>query len=195
MLRTPIRQFSLWFRTAVRRAPESFDPYAMTLATADKSGRVTARMVLVKKFDSDGFTFYTNHASRKGQQLRENPKAALVFHWPYLRRQVRIEGTVELLSREDADAYFHSRPRLYQLAALASNQSRPIPSRKFLLDRFKRLRKEYSGRPVPLPETWGGYRLIPDRFEFWHHREHRLHDRVEYRKQRDGKWTRSQLAP
>src|SRR5262245_29176686 len=160
----PIRHFSLWFRAAVTRSPGKWlDPSAMTLATSNKSGDVTARMVLLKKFGPDGFTFYTNYASRKGRQLSENPRAALVFYWPLLGRQVRIEGTVERISEKEAEEYFHSRPRLYQLAAAASNQSEPIATRKVLIDRFKQLRKDLSGRPVPLPKTWGGYRLTPDR--------------------------------
>ena len=192
----PLKQFSLWFRTALARSPgDWFDPSAMTLATSGKNGHVTARMVLLKKFGPEGFTFYTNYASRKGQQLSENSRAALVLYWPYLRRQVRIEGTVERMSREDAEKYFSSRPRLYQLAAAASNQSASVPSRKFLIDRFKHLRKTLSGQPIPLPKTWGGYRLIPDIFEFWRHREHRLHDRLQFRKQRNGVWIVERLAP
>jgi pyridoxamine 5'-phosphate oxidase len=192
----PIKHFSLWFRAAVTRSPGKwFDPAAMTLATSNKNGEVTARMVLLKKFGREGFTFYTNYASRKGRQLSENPKAALVLYWPYLRRQIRIEGTVERLAEKEAEEYFHSRPRLYQLAAAASNQSRPIISRKYLIDRFKRLRKTFSGQPIPLPKTWGGYRLTPDRLEFWRHREHRLHDRIEYRKGKNGRWAVQRLAP
>ena len=192
----PFRVFTSWFRMAVRRSPGSwFDPSAMTLATSSRSGHVTARMVLLKKFGPEGFTFYTNYGSRKAQQLSVNPRAALVLHWPYLRRQVRIEGIVERVSREDSEGYFHSRPRLHQLAAAASNQSEKIVSRKVLLDRFKELRKTYTTRPVPLPRNWGGYRLIPDSIEFWMHRENRLHDRLRYTLQDDGIWIIERLAP
>ena len=194
--RNPIEQFSLWFRAAVDRAPETwFDPTAMTLATSSKDGDVTARMVLLKRFGPDGFTFYTSYASRKGRQLSENPRAALVFYWPYLRRQVRVEGSVEQVSHKDAEEYFQSRPRLYQLAAAVSKQSAVIPSRKFLVDKFKRLQGRLARQEVPLPKTWGGYRLVPDSIEFWQHRENRLHDRVRYRKEGPGKWTLEHLAP
>lgn len=192
----PIQRFSLWFRTAVERAPGTwFDPTVMTLATSSKGGNVTARMVLLKKFGPEGFTFYTNYSSPKGKQLAENPRAALVFHWPHLRRQVRIEGTVEQNSREEAAEYFQSRPRPYQLAAAVSKQSEIIPSRTFLVERFKRLQKRLARKAIPLPNTWGGYRLVPDSIEFWQHRENRLHDRLRYRKEKDGRWTLEHLAP
>jgi pyridoxamine 5'-phosphate oxidase len=192
----PIRHFSTWFRTAVRRSPDSwFDPTAMTLATSNKAGNVTARVVLLKKFGPEGFTFYTNYASRKGRQLSENPRAALVFHWPYLRRQVRIEGTVEPVSRDESRQYFESRARLSQIAATVSKQSEVIPARKFLTEKFRHLRKTLAGGAVPLPKNWGGYRLVPDSMEFWQHRENRLHDRLRYRKEKSGKWTVERLAP
>ena len=192
----PIFRFSLWFRTAVERSPgEWFDAAAMTLATSSKSGEVTARMVLLKQFGPDGFTFYTNYASRKGRQLSENPHAAVVFHWPHLRRQVRIEGMVDVISREQAEVYFHSRPLLYQVAATVSKQSDVIPSRRFLLAEFKRLQESLARQTVPLPKTWGGYRFRPDSFEFWRHRESRLHDRLRYRKSEGGIWIVERLAP
>ena len=192
----PIQKFSLWFRAAVDRSPGPwFDPSAMTLATSSKRGEVTARVVLMKKFGLEGFSFFTNYASRKGQQLGENPLAALVFHWPYLSRQVRIEGTIELISREESEAYFHSRPRLSQVAAATSKQSEIIPSRKALREEFKRLQESLAERDVPLPQTWGGYRLIPGTFEFWRHRDNRLHDRLRYRKMEDGRWLSEYLAP
>jgi pyridoxamine 5'-phosphate oxidase len=191
----PIRLFTLWFRAAVKRSATDLDPVVMTLATAGKDGRVTARMVLLRKFGPEGFTFFSNYDSRKGRQLSENPRAALVFYWHYLHRQVRIEGTVERISREESEQYFHSRPRLHQLAAAVSAQSGVIPSRKFLMDRFRRLRKELGGRTVPLPKNWGGYRLVPDSMEFWQHRVNRLHERFRYSRNAAGKWTCELLAP
>lgn len=192
----PIRHFSLWYRAAARRAPGAwFDPTAMTLATAGKGGDVTSRMVLLKKFGPEGFVFYTNYASRKGRQLDENPRAALLFYWPHLHRQVRIEGVVERVSREESEEYFHSRPRLYQIGAAASNQSEIIASRQSLVDRFKRLQKTLAGQSVPMPDCWGGYLLIPDSIEFWLHRASRLHERLRYRKDKAGKWARERLAP
>jgi pyridoxamine 5'-phosphate oxidase len=192
----PIDRFTLWYAAAVHRSPGRwFDASAMTLATAGKSGDVTARMVLLKKFGPEGFLFYTNYSSRKGVQLLENPRAALVFYWPYLRRQVRIEGTVELTSREDSDSYFHSRPREYQLAASVSKQSETIPSRRFLLDKFNQLERRFRDESIPLPTTWGGYRLIPGVFEFWRHRDNRLHDRIRYRRTEESKWICERLAP
>ncbi len=192
----PIRHFSLWFRSAMDRSPGPwFDPTAMTLATSGRNGEVTARIVLLKKFGPEGFVFYTNYSSRKGMQLSENPRAALVFHWPHLRRQVRVEGTVEMVSREESEAYFHSRPRPSQLAATVSRQSEVISSRRFLVEEFKLLERSLAGKAVPLPKTWGGYRLVPSSFEFWRHREHRLHDRRRYRKTDEGKWRSDYLAP
>lgn len=192
----PIQRFSLWYRAAAARSPESrFDPSAMTLATSSRNGEVTARMVLLKKFGPEGFTFFTNYASRKGKQLSDNPRAAVVFHWPYLGRQVRIEGTIKLVPRQESETYFHSRPRLSQVAAAVSGQSEVIPSRKFLIQEFTRLQDSLAGQAVPLPATWGGYRLVPGQFEFWRHRENRLHDRFSYRKAEDGRWICECLAP
>ena len=167
----------------------------MTLATSGRDGEVTARIVLLKKYGPEGFTFFTNYASRKGAQLSENPRAALVFHWPYLLRQVRIEGTIERVSREESEAYFHSRPRLYQLAASASKQSQVLASRKVLIAEFKRLRESLEGHDVPLPATWGGYRLVPRSMEFWRHRDNRLHDGRRYRRTDGGEWTSEYLSP
>ena len=142
----PIQRFSLWFGAAVNRSPGPwFNPSAMTLATCGRSGDVTARMVILKTFGREGFVFYTNYSSHKGVQLSENPRAALVFYWPNLSRQVRIEGTVEPISREESENYFHSRPRAYQLAASVSKQSEVIPSREYLINEFRRLDKQLVG--------------------------------------------------
>ncbi len=192
----PIRKFALWFRTAVEESPAEWnDPTAMTLATSDKSGRVTARMVLLKQFGADGFTFFTNYNSRKGRQLNENPRAALVFYWPYLYRQVRIEGRIERVSSEESDKYFHSRPRLSQIAAVVSPQSEVIPSRRSLISDFTALKGKLGRQEVRLPKNWGGYRLVPEAIEFWHSRKNRLHDRLRFRRTRDGSWTSELLAP
>src|SRR5437588_2207348 len=178
----PIRKFSLWFRTAQKRSPADFDPTAMTLATSTRTGYVTARVVLLKAFGPEGFTFYTNYKSCKGRQLAENPRAALVFYWPYLRRQIRIEGVVERVSSDEAERYFHSRPRLSQFAAAVSKQSEVIESRQSLIADFNGLRRRHGQQPLPLPKDWGGYRLVPETLEFWRSRKNRLHDRERYRK-------------
>jgi pyridoxamine 5'-phosphate oxidase len=152
-------------------------------------------MVLLKQFGADGFTFFTNYESRKGKQLAENPRAALVLYWPHLYRQVRIEGRVEQVSPAESLTYFHSRPRLSQLAATVSKQSRVITSRRALLAEFNDLRRKTGQRVIDLPKHWGGYRLIPHTFEFWRNRKNRLHERVRYRKNTDGAWTVEFLAP
>jgi pyridoxamine 5'-phosphate oxidase len=167
----------------------------MTLATSSRGGHVTARMVLLKQHGTEGFTFFTNYDSRKGKQLSENSRAALVFYWPYLMRQIRIEGVVEPVSHEESVAYFHSRPRLSQFAAVVSKQSEVITSRQELISAFKELRRKTGRNEVNLPPHWGGYRLIPDTFEFWHGRKNRLHDRLRYRKKKDGTWLMELLAP
>src|SRR5215470_11092169 len=160
MSRDPVDQFHQWFQMAVDRCPgDWFDPTAMTLATASTDGEVTARIVLMKDFGKDGVTFYTNYTSRKGRQISQNPRAAMVFHWPYLRRQVRIEGTLTRLSHADSERYFWSRPRASQIAAAVSDQSQVIPSRQFLEERFSKLQSRLGNAAVPLPDYWGGYLL------------------------------------
>ena len=189
----PVRQFSAWFEDAAGagvRAPE-----AAAVATASADGAPSVRMVLVKQCDERGFVFYSNYESRKARELAANPRAALLFHWEPLGRQVRIEGPVERLSRDASEAYVRSRPRLSQLSALASPQSRPIESREMLENRVAELAATYSGADLPLPETWGGFRLLPETYEFWQHREDRLHDRLRYSRGGDGRWHVERLAP
>ena len=189
----PVRQFADWFAEEVYagvRAPE-----AAALATASADGAPSVRMVLVKRYDDDGFVFFTNYESRKGGELQANPRAALLFHWERLGRQVRIEGTVSRISPQETADYVRSRPRLSQLSALASPQSRPIPDRGWLEHRVTEIAARNAEAELPLPESWGGFRLAPETFEFWQHRDDRLHDRLRYRPRDDGGWQVERLAP
>ncbi|NJL84256.1 MAG: pyridoxamine 5'-phosphate oxidase [Chloroflexaceae bacterium] len=189
----PILQFQAWLEAAVAaRLPE---PNAMMLATVTPEGKPAARMVLLKEFDEMGFIFYTNYQSHKGQQLQANPQAALVFWWAELERQVRIEGSVEQVPPEMAIAYFHSRPRESQLGAWASPQSQVIPQREVLDRRLEDLKQEYKGREIPRPPHWGGFRVVPQRLEFWQGRPSRLHDRLCYRLNGQNQWILERLAP
>ncbi|GIW51571.1 MAG: pyridoxine/pyridoxamine 5'-phosphate oxidase [Gemmatimonadales bacterium] len=188
----PIKQFQLWF--AEVQAAGIPEPTAMILATADREGRPSARTVLLKSVDRRGFVFYTNYESRKGKQLEENPRAALVFNWPQLRRQVCIEGSVSKVSREESEAYFKTRPRGHQLGAWASRQSSVVSSREELDRRLAALEIEYRGKEIPLPPYWGGYLVAPERIEFWQGRANRMHDRLVYRRQGDG-WVVERLSP
>src|SRR6266498_5996570 len=188
----PIRQFQSWFGDAI--AENLPLPEAMTLATATKDGRSFARMVLLKQVDDDGFVFYTNYHSDKAKQLDENPFAALVFYWPQLERQVRIEGTVSRVSAHESDEYFRSRPRDSQIGALASPQSEVIESRETLVRRFRELEEMYRDRSVERPQHWGGYLVKPERIEFWKGRPGRLHDRISYDLEPGGSWTIKRLA-
>ena len=192
----PFRQFARWFDEAV--AAKIPEPNAMTLATADPAGRPSARIVLLKAVDGDGFTFYTNFESRKAQELHEGSRAALLFFWPELERQVRAEGAIGLVDAATADAYWASRPRLSQVGAWASPQSRPLPDRAALEARFAEIEKRFPGAAVPRPPHWGGYRLVPDAFEFWQGRASRLHDRLVYHRddqREDAGWRIGRLAP
>jgi pyridoxamine 5'-phosphate oxidase len=190
----PLRVFDEWFRAA--GAAGVTVPEVMTLATAGVDGQPSARMVLLKGADDDGFVFYTAYESRKGRELGENARAALVFYWQPLGRQVRVEGTVERVTDEEADAYFATRPRGSQLAAWTSEQSRPIEGRDALERRYEEIERAYEGRYVPRPPYWGGYRLRPDAIEFWQHRDNRLHDRVRYTRAREKQeWTAETLGP
>lgn len=188
----PLNRFRRWFAEALRARVSL--PEAMALATADRRGRPSVRYVLLKEADERGFVFYTNCLSRKGDQLRRNPSAALAFYWDATGKQVRCEGRVETLSAAAADAYWISRPRASQLASMASQQSLPLATRAALVARVRRLEREYRGKDVPRPAHWIGYRLIPDRIEFWTRREPRLHHREEFRR-RGGQWSKRLLQP
>ncbi len=189
----PIRQFKLWFDEAVGRGLPLAE--AMTLCTATTDGRPSARMVLLKGVAESGFVFYTNYRSRKARELDANPFAALVFYWEPLERQVRIEGQVARISAHESDKYFQTRPRESQLGAIASPQSDVIESREVLKQEFDGLEEKYRDRPIERPIHWGGYRLVPERIEFWKGRPGRLHDRLLYELQADRSWKRSRLAP
>lgn len=193
LARDPFRQFDKWFQEA--EAAKIPEPNAMTLATATRDGRPSARTILLKEVDGRGFVFYTNYESRKARELDVVPRAALLFPWLALERQVVVEGTVAKVSREEAEAYFHSRPLPSQLGAWASRQSAVIPGRKALEDTMKELEKKYAGVEIPLPPQWGGYRVSPETVEFWQGRRSRLHDRLRYRRGEDGSWIIERLSP
>ena len=189
----PIKQFQLWFDEAV--AAKLPMPEAMTLATVTPDGRPAARMVLLKQIDGYGFVFFTNYRSSKAQQLEINPYAALVFYWPQFERQVRVEGKVSKTSAEESTAYFRTRPRESQIGAWAPPQSEVIVTREVLEQQARHLEERYEDREIDRPEYWGGYRLRPDRIEFWKGRIGRLHDRILYELQPDDSWTIKRLAP
>ncbi len=188
----PIRQFQKWFREALKA--NIVDANAMTLATASQNGIPSARVVLLKGFDERGFVFYTNYDGAKGKELAENPKAALVFHWKEIERQVRINGNVSKISREESEKYFHSRPGGSQFSAWASHQSAVIDSRDFLEGKMKEYEKKFRGKEIPLPPYWGGYLVAPTSIEFWQGRPNRLHDRLRYTL-KNGMWLVERLSP
>ena len=191
--RDPIALFQHWFSDAkVANLPI---PEAMTVATVKVDGRPTARTVLLKHVDGDGFVFFTNYNSSKGDQLEKNNAAALVFHWATIERQVRVEGRVVKTSAAESRAYFQTRPRESQIGAWASPQSEIIESRLIIEQRKAELEEQYKDRPIDCPPYWGGYRLMPDRIEFWKGRIGRLHDRILYSRSTDGSWTIQRLAP
>ncbi len=191
--RDPIRQFQTWLNDAIEAKLPL--PEAMTLATATPDGRPSARMVLLKQVDHDGFVFFTNYRSAKAAQLDANPYAALVFYWAPLDRQVRVEGSVARTSAQESRDYFQTRPRESQIGAWASSQSEVISGRDVLEQRAQELETLYCDRDIDCPEHWGGYRLKPERIEFWTSRVGRLHDRILYELQPDGSWTIRRLAP
>lgn len=189
----PIKQFAVWFEEAVNAmVPE---PNAMTLATVQKSGKPAARIVLLKGLSEAGFEFFTNYESAKATDMNNNSFVAVVFNWLPLQRQVRIEGKIEKLSKESNDSYFSQRPYLSQLGAIASPQSRRVPDRKFLEDKFEELKQKFpEGNAVPRPDSWGGYVIIPSKIEFWQGRRSRLHDRIVY-ELAENEWIKERLAP
>jgi pyridoxamine 5'-phosphate oxidase len=193
MAEDPHALFETWLSEA--RESEPNDPVAMALATADTAGRPSVRMVLMKGHDARGFVFYTNLDSRKGVELAANPEAALLFHWKSLRRQVRIEGRAEPVSDAEADAYFASRSRDSQLGAWASDQSRPLDARATFEARYEEVRARFDGGDVPRPPRWSGWRVVPERIEFWSDRPHRLHERRLFTRGADGTWSEGLLYP
>jgi len=193
LARDPFRQFEKWFQEVEgAKIPE---PNAMVLGTAGKDGRPSSRVVLLKGIDGRGFVFYTNYESRKGRQLEINPYASLLFPWVALERQVEVLGPLVKISREESETYFHSRPRLSQLAAWASQQSAILSGRSALEEAMKTLDAKYAGLEIPIPPNWGGYRLNPETVEFWQGRRSRLHDRLRYRREKDGDWSIERLSP
>lgn len=188
----PIVQFDKWYKSILKS--DLKEPTAMMLSTSDNNGNPSARVVLLKEFDEKGFVFYTNYESRKGKNLNENSKAALTFYWDKYRRQIRIEGSIEKVNRETSQNYFSSRPRESQIGAWVSKQSSVIPNREFLINKFDELTEKFSNKKIPLPDFWGGYRVIPDYYEFWQGRENRLNDRICYKREKSG-WKIFRLAP
>jgi pyridoxamine 5'-phosphate oxidase len=189
---SPIQQFTKWWNDAL--ASEILEVNAMTLATSTKSGKPSARIVLLKGFDEKGFVFFTNYESNKGKALAENPNAALIFFWKEIERQIRIEGITEKISASESDAYFFSRPEGSRIGAWASPQSKIIKNRNILEENLQRFSNEFKNS-IPRPPHWGGYRVMPELIEFWQGRSNRLHDRIQYTKTGSGSWKVDRLAP
>ncbi len=188
----PFEQFDAWFKDAINEGIR--EPNVIILATASGSGRPSARTVLLKDYSRKGFAFFTNYNSRKGRQIGRNPFGSLLFPWHSMERQVRIEGKIEKVSGAESDRYFNSRPEGSRIAAWASPQSEEIPSREYLIALENKYKQQFKKKSVPRPPNWGGYRLVPDLFEFWQGRENRLHDRFEYRL-KENNWIIIRLAP
>jgi len=193
LAKDPFRQFERWFQEA--EAAKIAEPNAMVLSTSGRDGRPASRLVLLKGLDGRGFVFFSNFDSRKGRELEGNPRASLLFPWLALERQVMVEGPVARVAREEAEAYFHSRPRPSQLAAWASQQSAIISGRSVLEEAQRAVEAKYAGREIAVPPHWGGYRLSPETVEFWQGRRSRLHDRLRYRREGSGSWTVERLSP
>jgi pyridoxamine 5'-phosphate oxidase len=193
VLPDPIAQFARWYAEA--QATETIEPNSMTLATADASGAPSARVVLLKGIEPDGFVFYTSYVGRKARDLEANPRAAMVFYWRILERQVRIEGRIEKTSRAENEKYFFSRPHSAQIAALSSHQSDTITTRQEMRRRYEEMNAKFPVGSVKAPEFWGGYRLIPSLIEFWQGRPNRLHDRLVYQRQPGNSWQINRLQP
>ena len=192
LVESPVEMFRIWFDQVEGMHP--FESTAMTLSTANKDGKPSSRVVLLKGYDENGFVFYTNYESRKGREIEENPYGSLNFYWPSQERQIRINGKLRKVSRSRSEKYFHSRPLRSQIAALASNQSGVIENRDVLKKKFDELEKEFEGKVIPLPDNWGGYRLEHRSVEFWQGRRDRMHDRFVYTK--NGTiWQMERLAP
>jgi pyridoxamine 5'-phosphate oxidase len=191
-MKSPFEQFHHWFDDAVKS--EILEPNAFTLATVDAEGMPDARILLLKGLDKTGFVFYTNYESTKGTQIAKNPKASMVFFWPEVERQVRLRGVIEKVSQNESREYFHSRPRASQLGAWSSKQSSNITNRSVITDQFTQYEKEFGDDEIPLPDFWGGYRLLPSWWEFWQGRESRLHDRIAYTQCKTG-WQCDRLSP
>lgn len=188
----PFRQFSVWFDQATKSG--IIEPNAMSHATVSPNGQPSIRIVLLKGIDERGFIFYTNYESRKGKEMATNPKSALLFFWGELERQIRIEGTIEKISTASSKAYFDSRPEGSRVGAWSSNQSEIVASRDELEEQFEDNRKRFEGKDIPMPEYWGGYRLVPTIFEFWQGRGRRMHDRIRF-SEVDGAWKIDRLSP
>jgi pyridoxamine 5'-phosphate oxidase len=191
--KSPFLQFEKWFHHALE--DKLYEPNAMSVSTCNKNGQPSSRMVLLKSFDENGFVFYTNYKSRKGNDIHQNSKVALLFWWAQHERQVRIEGIASTTNRDLNDIYFHSRPRGSQIAATISDQSKVIANREVLDKLYSEKEKEFEGKDIPMKEHWGGYVIVPHLFEFWQGRKSRLHDRIQYTKEGDGLWKAERLAP
>lgn len=191
--RDPFAQFGAWFEAVLDA--DLIEPNAMTLATAGSDGQPSARIVLLRGWDARGFVFFTNYDSRKGRDIARAPRAALLFYWAPLERQVRVEGPVERLAAAESDAYFAQRPRGHRLSAWASKQSTVVPDRAYLESQMRAYDERFAGADVPRPAYWGGYRVTPERFEFWQGRRDRVHDRIAYRRTTGDDWTIERLSP